>query len=60
MQAAGLTAEPPVVIRAHATDATVVMPAALKVYTNLYTEAKFNGESLTTWEPRGTWQEIHR
>jgi hypothetical protein len=60
MQAAGLTEEPPVVIRAHATDATVVMPAALKVYKNLYTEAKFNGESLTTWEPRGNWQQIHR
>lgn len=60
MAAAGLTAEPPVVIRAHATDATVVMPAALKVYKNLYTEAKFNGESLTTWEPRGSWQQIHR
>jgi hypothetical protein len=60
MKAAGLAAEPPVVIRAHATDATVVMPAALKVYKNLYTEAKFNGESLTTWEPRGAWQEIHQ
>jgi hypothetical protein len=60
MRAAGLSEEPPVVIRAHATDATVVMPAALQVYKNLYTEAKFNGESLTTWEPRGAWQQIHR
>lgn len=60
MKAAGLTEEPPVVIRAHATDPKVVMPAALKVYKNLYTEAKFNGESLTTWEPRGVWQETHR
>ncbi len=60
MQAAGLVEEPPVVIRAHATDATVVMPKALEVYGNLYTEAKFNGESLTTWEPRGLWQEIHQ
>jgi hypothetical protein len=60
MQAAGLTEEPPVVIRAHATDATVVMPKALEVYSNLYTEAKFNGESLTTWEPRGEWQRIHQ
>ncbi len=58
MKAAGLTAEPPVVLRAHATDATIVMPAALKVYKNLYTMAKFNGESLTTWEPRGTRQEL--
>jgi hypothetical protein len=60
MKEAGLTQEPPVIIRTHATDATIVMPAALKVYKNLYTEAKFNGESLTTWEPRGKWQEIHQ
>lgn len=59
MAAAGLTAEPPVVLRTHATDATVVMPEALKVYRNLYTEAKFNGESLTTWEPRGVRQQLH-
>jgi hypothetical protein len=56
---AGLAEEPPVVIRTHATDLTQAMPAALKVYKNLYTEAKFNGESLTTWEPRGTRQQVH-
>lgn len=60
MAAAGLAAEPPVVIRTHATDARVVMPAALKVYRNLYTEAKYNGESLTTSEPRGVRQALHR
>ena len=60
MKAAGLTAQPPVVLRTHATDATVVVPEALKVYTNLYTEAKFNGESLTTWEPRGVRQQLHQ
>ena len=59
MAAAGLTEEPPVVVRTHATDPRVVMPEALKVYKNLYTEAKFNGESLTTWEPRGVWQQTH-
>lgn len=59
MAAAGLTREPPVVLRTHATDATKVMPEALKVYKNLYTEAKFNGESLTTWEPRGVRQQLH-
>ncbi|MDI1250105.1 MAG: hypothetical protein PSV13_14675, partial [Lacunisphaera sp.] len=59
MQAAGLTQEPPIVLRTHATDATKVMPEALKVYRNLYTEAKFNGESLTTWEPRGVRQKLH-
>ncbi len=59
MAAAGLTEEPPVVVRTHATDPKVVMPEALKIYHNLYTEAKFNGESLTTWEPRGVWQQTH-
>lgn len=59
MKAAGLTQEPPIVLRTHATDATKVMPEALKVYKNLYTEAKFNGESLTTWEPRGVRQQLH-
>jgi hypothetical protein len=59
MREAGLTEEPPVVIRTHATDPAVVMPAALKVYHNLYTEAKYNGESLTTTEPRGVWQQTH-
>lgn len=59
MAAAGLTREPPVVLRTHATDATKVMPEALKVYRNLYTEAKFNGESLTTHEPRGVRQQLH-
>lgn len=59
MAAAGLTVEPPIVLRTHATDATKVMPEALKVYKNLYTEAKFNGESLTTWEPRGVRQQLH-
>ena len=49
----------PVVIRTHATDLRVAMPEALKVYKNLYTEAKFNGESLTTYEPRGERQKVH-
>jgi len=59
MQAAGLKEEPPVVLRTHATDATVVMPAALAVYSNLFTESKYNGESLTTWQPRGKEQSVH-
>ena len=57
---AGLTEDPPVVVRTHATDLRKAMPEALKVYKNLYTAAKFNGESLTTWNPRGKWQGIHR
>jgi hypothetical protein len=60
MALAGLTEEPPVVIRTHATDLRQIMPESLKVYRNLYTEAKFNGESLTTWEPRGKRQQVHQ
>lgn len=60
MEAAGLKEQPPVVVRAHATNPDVVMPAAVKVYDNIYTMAKYNGESLTTWQPRGEWQRRHR
>jgi hypothetical protein len=59
MAAAGLTDEPPVIVRTHSTDLRISMPEALKVYHNLYTEAKYTGESLTTSEPRGKWQQIH-
>jgi len=59
MKAAGLTAEPPVVFRTHAMDPEAIMPAAFKVYANLFTETKFNGESLTTWEPRGKGRDTH-
>ena len=59
MRAAGLKEQPPVVIRTHAMDADAIMPAAYQVYSNLFTESKYNGESLTTWEPRGKDQAIH-
>jgi hypothetical protein len=52
--------EPPIVLRAHDTDAPRVMKSALPLYRNLYTEAKFNGEALTTYAPRGRWAELHR
>ncbi len=55
----GRTDEPPVVIRTHATDPRKIIPAALKHYSNLYTEQKYNGESLTTSEPRGVRQALH-
>ncbi len=58
MRAANLKEEPPVVIRTHAMDADAIMPAAYQVYSNLFTESKYNGESLTTWEPRGKDQAI--
>jgi hypothetical protein len=56
----GKTEEPPIVLRAHDTDAPAVMKAALPLYKNLYTEAKFNGEALTTYEPRGKWVDLHQ
>ncbi|MDR3460337.1 MAG: hypothetical protein P4N60_23145 [Verrucomicrobiae bacterium] len=59
MKAAGLKEQPPVVIRTHAMDAEVVMPACFQIYSNLFTETKYNGESLTTWEPRGKDQATH-
>ncbi|WP_240755231.1 alpha-glucuronidase family glycosyl hydrolase [Pedobacter sp. SYP-B3415] len=60
LAAAGIREEPPIVLRAHDTDAPRVMKAALPIYKNLYTEAKFNGEALTTYTPRGSWAELHR
>jgi len=60
LKSLGKTEEPPIVLRAHDTDAPAVMKAALPLYKNLYTEAKFNGEALTTYEPRGSWAELHR
>ncbi|WP_437919094.1 alpha-d-galacturonidase [Sphingobacterium sp. LRF_L2] len=52
--------EPPVILRAHDTDAPAVMKAALPHYKNLYTMAKYNGEALTTYTPRGKWAELHQ
>ena len=60
MKLAGITEEPPVVVRRHAADLGPIMPEAVKIYGNLYTETKYTGESLTTSEPRGKWQEIHQ
>lgn len=60
LKVAGIKTEPPIVLRAHDTDAAMVMKAALPIYKNLYTEAKFNGEALTTYGPRGSWAELHR
>ncbi|MEJ5258655.1 MAG: hypothetical protein WHS88_00520 [Anaerohalosphaeraceae bacterium] len=60
MAALGQTEEPPIIIRAHAVgNVQQLMESALKHYTNLYTMAKYNGESLTTYEPRGRWQQVH-
>jgi hypothetical protein len=60
LAALGKTDEPPVVLRAHDTNCRMVMDAALPIYKNLYTMHKYNGESLTTWQPGGPWGEIHK
>jgi len=60
MRAAGLKEQPPVVIRTHAMNPEAIMPACFTVYSNLFTETKYNGESLTTYEPRGKAAETHR
>ncbi len=60
LTALGRTDEPPLLLRAHDTDCKLVMDAALPLYKNLYTMHKYNGESLTTYEPRGPWSKIHK
>lgn len=60
MKALGRTDEPPIVLRAHDSDAPAVMKEAMPLYKNLYTMAKYNGEALTTYTPRGPWAELHR
>lgn len=60
LHALGRTDEPPIVLRAHDTDAPADMKYALPLYKNLYTMAKYNGEALTTYEPHGPWAELHR
>jgi hypothetical protein len=60
LKALGKTDEPPIILRAHDTDAPLVMEKSLPLYKNLYTMHKYNGESLTTYAPRGPWGEIHK
>lgn len=60
IKAAGLKEQPPVVIRTHAMDPEKIMPACFQVYSNLFTETKYSGESLTTYEPRGKVQQTHQ
>lgn len=58
--ASGQTEEPPIILRGHDTNPVKIMEAALPIYKNLYTTHKYNGESLTTYEPRGSWAETHQ
>jgi len=56
----GKNTEPPLILRGHDTEPQRVMAAALPIYKNLYTMQKYNGESLTTYQPRGTWASVHQ
>jgi hypothetical protein len=49
----GSTVEPPIVVRAHATDIDAVMKAVKPIYSNIDTMFKWNGESLTWTNVRG-------
>jgi hypothetical protein len=60
LSALGTTEQPPIVLRGHDTNPQRVMKAALPLYKNLYTMNKYNGEALTTYEPRGPWAQMHR
>jgi hypothetical protein len=60
LHALGKTDEPPIVLRAHDTDAPADMKYAKPLYSNLYTMAKYNGEALTTYTPHGPWADLHK
>ena len=60
MHALGTTREPPIIVRAHATDIENVMKQALPLYKNIYTMHKYNGESLTWTEVRGDILQMHK
>ena len=60
MKKLGRTDEPPIILRAHDTDASKVIKEAFPLYKNLYTMNKYTGESLTTYQPRGPWTKIHQ
>lgn len=53
LRALGSTTEPPIVVRAHATDIQAVMAASLPLYSNIDTMEKWTGESLTWYNVRG-------
>ncbi len=56
---AGLSEEPPLILRGHDCDPNAIMEQAVHMYGNLYTMWKYNGESLTTYLPAGKWQDTH-
>lgn len=59
IEQAGLTEEPPLILRGHDCDPNAIMEEAVHMYGNLYTMWKYNGESLTSYLPAGKWQDTH-
>lgn len=57
---AGLTEEPPLILRGHDCDPNAIMEQAVHMYGNLYTMWKYNGEGLTSYLPTGKWQDTHK
>lgn len=57
---AKLSEIPPLILRGHDCKAERIMDKAVHEYSNLYTQWKFNGESLTSYYPTGKWQVKHR
>lgn len=60
LKASGRTDVPPIILRSHDTDGPRVLEASLPLYKNIYTMTKYNGESLTTYEPGGPWGETQK
>jgi hypothetical protein len=60
MKALGTTVEPPIIVRAHATEIEEAMHQALPLYKNIYTMHKWNGESLTWTDVRGEVLRLHK
>lgn len=59
MRALGTEKEPPIIVRAHATEIEEAMRRALPLYKNIYTMHKWNGESLTWTDVRGEVRRLH-
>jgi hypothetical protein len=59
-QAGHPVAEPPIIVRRHATDIDAVMAASRPLYSNIDTMFKWNGESLTSYDIRGTVEQQFR
>ena len=60
LKASGRTDEPPIILRSHDTDGPLVLKKSLPLYKNIYTMTKYNGESLTTYQPGGPWGETQK